>query len=76
MVVKWPFMSNKFSFFFLTKLKKQKQKENCDLCHNFDPTKIFIDWENQNDRQNLIFVKAINVVFKKMARNGHTMSNS
>ena len=31
----------------------------------FDPTKIFIDWAHQNDRQNLIFVEAINVVVKK-----------
>ena len=42
----------------------------------FDPTKIFIDWAHQNDPQNLIFVKAINVVVKKMARNGRTMANS
>ena len=40
----------------------------------FDPTKIFIDWAHQNDPQNLIFVKAINVVVKKMARNGRTMA--
>ena len=36
----------------------------------FDPIKIYTDWAHQNDRQNLIFVKAINVVVKKMARNG------
>ena len=32
---------------------------------NFDPNYIFIDWAHQNDRQNLSFVKAINVVVKK-----------
>ena len=26
MVIKWPFMSHKFSFFFLTKLQKTKSK--------------------------------------------------
>ena len=26
MVIKWPFMSHKFSFFFLTKLQKNKSK--------------------------------------------------
>ena len=33
-------------------------------------TAIFIDWAHQNDCQNLSFVKAVNVVVKKMARNG------
>ena len=31
----------------------------------FDPIKIFIDWAHQNDRQNLNFMKAINVVDEK-----------
>ena len=31
---------------------------------------IFIDWAHQNDRHILSFMKAINVVDEKMARNG------
>ena len=42
----------------------------------FDPIKIFLDWAIQNDRQNLSFVKAINVVVEKMNRNGRKMANS
>ena len=42
----------------------------------FVPTKIFIDWEHQNDRQNLNFVKAIIVAAKTMAKNGRTIANS
>ena len=36
----------------------------------FYSIKIFIDWAHQNDRQNLIFMKSICVVNKKMAGNG------
>ena len=36
----------------------------------FDPIRIFIDWAHQNDRQNLSFVRAINVVGEKMTGNG------
>ena len=43
---------------------------------DLDPIKIFIDWAHQNDRQNLSFVGAINVVGEKMTRNGRKMSNS
>ena len=43
---------------------------------SFDPIHIFIDWAQQNDSQNLSFVKAINVVGGKMARNGRKMVNS
>ena len=35
MVLKWSFMRRKFSFFFLTKLKKKKQNKKCHLCHRF-----------------------------------------
>ena len=38
----------------------------------FGPIKILLGWAHQN----LIFVKAINVVVKKMARNGRSMANS
>ena len=36
----------------------------------FHPIKIYTDWAHQNDRQNLSFVKYINVVGKKMISNG------
>ena len=42
----------------------------------FDPVKILIGWAHQNDRQNLSFVKAINVVDRKMTRNTRKMANS
>ena len=37
---------------------------------------LVIEYIIQNDRQNLSFVKAINVVGGKMARNGRKMANS
>ena len=40
----------------------------------FDPIKINALYASQNDRQNLSFVKDINVVGKKMARNGYKMT--
>ena len=70
MVIKWPFMSCKFSFYFLTKLKNGIETKIVIFVIAFDPIKIFIDWAHQNDRQNLIFMKSICVVNKKMARNG------
>ena len=39
----------------------------------FDPIKILTWWDLQNDRQNLSFVKDVNVVAKKIAKNGHKM---
>ena len=42
----------------------------------FDPIKILVGWAYQNDRRNLSFVKAINVVGRKMARNTRKMANS
>ena len=41
----------------------------------FDPIKILTCWAPQNDRQNLSFVKATNVVGEKMARNTCKMAN-
>ena len=41
----------------------------------FDPIKILIGWAHQNDRQNLIFMKAINVVGRKMTRNTPKTAN-
>ena len=40
----------------------------------FDPILSFTCWTLQNDCHNLSFVKATNVVGKKMARNGHKMA--
>ena len=42
----------------------------------FDPIKISIGWAHQNDLQKLRFVKAINVVGRKMAKNDYEMANS
>ena len=42
----------------------------------FDPIKILVGWAYQNDRRNLSFVKATNVVGEKMARNTRKMANS
>ena len=43
---------------------------------DFDPIKILVGWAHQNDRQNLSFVKTINVVGRKMTRNIGKMANS
>ena len=40
-----------------------------------DPIKILTCWVLQNDRQNLSFLKAINVVGEKMARNTYEIAN-
>ena len=42
----------------------------------FDPIKILICWAHQNDHQKLRFVKAINVVCRKMTRNTRKRANS
>jgi len=42
----------------------------------FDPIKILTCWAHQNDRQNLSFVKATNVVGKKMTGNTCKMAIS
>ena len=39
----------------------------------FYPIKIIVGWAHQNNRENLSFVKAINVVGEKMARNTSKM---
>ena len=41
----------------------------------FDPIKILTCWVLQNDRQNVSFVKSINVVDKKLAGNTCKMAN-
>ena len=66
MVIKWPSMSCKSLFYFLTKIEKNRSKKKIVVyVITFDPTKIFIDWAQQNDHQNLLFVIAIRVVVKK-----------
>jgi len=42
----------------------------------FDPIKVLVGWAHQNDRQNLSFVKAINLVGRKMTRYTSKMANS
>jgi hypothetical protein len=42
----------------------------------FDPIKILVGWAHQHEDQNLSFVKAINVVGRKMTRNTCKMANS
>ena len=38
----------------------------------FDPIKILVGWAQQNDRQNLSYVKDEHTFGKKMARKGRT----
>ena len=75
MVIQWPFMSHNFTLFFLTKLQKMGTK-NVFYIIAFDLIKILRSWASQNDHQILSFVKAINVVGKKMTRNSLKMPNS
>ena len=42
----------------------------------FDQIGIWIGWIHQNDRQNLCFMRDINKVAKKMARNGLKIAKS
>ena len=42
----------------------------------FDPIKILVGWAHQNERQTLSFVKAINVIVRKITRNTRKMDNS
>ena len=77
MVVKWPFMSCEFLVFFSYTIENQgKQKTFVIYFVAFDPIKILTYWTHQNDRQNLSFVKATNLVGEKMARNTCKMVNS
>ena len=76
MVIQWPFMSHKFSFFFLTKLKNGNKNKIVIYAIAFDLIEIYTDWALQNDRQNLSFVKYIGVVGEKMTRNSLKMPNS
>jgi hypothetical protein len=57
-------------------LQKTVSKKNVFYVVAFDPMNFFLGWALQNDLQNLSFVKAINAVGGKMARNGHKMAKS
>ena len=76
MVIQWPFMSHKFSFFFLQNCKKLEAKKKVFDVIAFDLIQILKSWAYQNDHQILNFVKAFNVVGKKMTRSIVKMSDS
>ena len=71
MVIKLPFMSHKFSFFFSYKIEKTETKKNVFYLIVFDPIKIDTHLAPKNVHQNINFVKDINLVCKKMTRNCH-----
>ena len=76
MVVKWPFVSCDFLVIFLTKLKKTGNDKIVFYVIVFDQIGIQISWAHQNDHQNLSFMRDINEVAKKMARNGLKIAKS
>ena len=76
MVIQWPSMSHNFSLFFLQNCKKLEAKKKGFYVIAFDLIKILKCWASQNDGQILSFVKANDVVGKKMTRNSVKMSNS
>ena len=65
MVKKWPFISHRFSGFFLPKLKKMETEKFVFNAVGFDSIKIWTCLAPQNDRQHLSFVKDYNVVGEK-----------
>ena len=69
-------MSCDFSIFFQTKLKKTEMTKIVFYVIVFDQIRISICYAHQNDNQNLSFMRNINVVAKKMARNGFKIANS
>ena len=58
------------------KIENKRKKNIVTYVIAFDPFQILTYWALQNDSQNLSFVKAINLVGKKMARNTYNMANS
>ena len=76
MVVKWPFVSCDFSVTFLPKLKKLEMTKNVFYVVVFDQIGIQISWAHRNDHQNLGFMRDINEVAEKMARNGFEIAKS
>ena len=69
MVLKWLFMSHKFSSFFSYKIDKNGNKKIVFYLIVFDPIKINSHLAPQNVHQNISFVKDVIVVYKKMTRN-------
>ena len=67
-------MSQKFSEFFLPKLKKKCKPKKVFHVVAFDLFRIQTGLAPQNEHQNLSFVKDIHVVSKKMARNDHKIA--
>ena len=76
MVVKQPFVSCDFLVFFLTKLKKTGNDKIVFYIIVVDQMGVQIIWAHQNDHQNIIFMRDINEVAKKMARNGLKIAKS
>ena len=60
MVIQWPFLSHKFSFFSYKIAKKTGSKKEVFYVIAFDLIRILKSLASQNDRQILIFVKAKN----------------
>jgi N-acyl-L-homoserine lactone synthetase len=58
------------------KIENKRKKNIVTYVIAFDLFQILTYWALQNDSQNLSFVKAINLVGKKMARNTYNMANS
>ena len=61
-------------FLFLQICKKLEAKRKVFHVITFHLIKIQISWKCQNDHQILSFIKAMNVVGKKMARKRHEMA--
>ena len=64
-VQKRPFMSHKFSEFFLPKSLKKWKPNKCFYVVAFDPIRIRTRLTPQNEHQHLSFVKNIHGVGKK-----------
>ena len=69
-------MNHDLCLFFLTKLKIKEMKKIVIYVVIFDPIKILVGWAHKNDCQNLSFVKALNVVGRKMTRNTRKTAKS
>ena len=64
-----PFLSHKFSGFFLPKLKKEETEKFWIYFLTFDPIQIKTSLAPQNDNQHLSFVKDSYKVAKKNDQN-------
>ena len=68
MVIKWPFMSHKISRHFSFKIEKKWKWKHLHFMYGMTvkPINLQSHGAPQNDRLNLIFVKAVYVVCKKV----------